>query len=62
MNEFDKDGIQKLSDVYNDDLLPIKDRFNAIKDAGDNYNVFSNIADGKKGTCKFIITTESISE
>lgn len=62
MNEFDRDGIQKLSDVYHDDLLPVKDRFHAIKDAGSNYNVFSDIAEGKSGTCKFIITTESISK
>ena len=60
MNEFDEKGIEKISKVYNDNVLPVKGRFTAIKEASKAYNTFSGIEEGKSGTCKFIFTTEAI--
>lgn len=62
MNTFNNNGIQKLSDTYNQSIIPLQERLNALKDLSDNYGVFSKINPNQKGTCKFIITTESISK
>lgn len=60
MKEFDKDGIQELSEVFNGDIKPLKDRMNAIKDAGESYGIFSDLSEGMTGSVKFVYTTEGI--
>lgn len=62
MNEFNNDGIMKLSDAFNDDLLPVKDKLTAIKDAGEGYQVYTQLGEGQTGSVKFIITTDGISK
>ncbi len=60
MNTFNDDGIEKLSDVYNNDIKSLKDRVTAIKDAGASYQTYTGLGDNKTGSVKFIITTEGI--
>ncbi|MFA9376463.1 MAG: hypothetical protein ACERKZ_06890 [Lachnotalea sp.] len=60
MSKFDDEGITKLSDAYNGDIKPLKDRITAVKDAGDNYGIFSKLNDGMTGSVKFVYTTDGI--
>lgn len=60
MSKFDDEGITTLSDAYNGDIKPLKDRITAVKDAGDNYKIFSDINDGMTGSVKFVYTTDGI--
>ena len=56
----DENGIEKITDLAGGDVKTLLDRVSAIKEAGQSYDSFSGIADGKKGNVKFIIKTEGI--
>jgi putative membrane protein len=60
MTKFDNEGINKLSDAFNGDIKPLKDRINAVKENGDNYKIFSEVKDGTTSSVKFVITTDGI--
>lgn len=60
MKEFDKTGIQKLTDVFDGDIQTLKDRIDAVMDEGDAYKSFSGISDQMDGNVKFIIETAEI--
>lgn len=60
MEEFDEDGIQKLSDALEGDMQEVLDRIDAVLDVGKAYNNFSGIADDMAGSVKFIIETSGI--
>jgi putative membrane protein len=60
MVKFDDEGITELSDSFDGDIKPLKDRVNAVKDAGDNYKIFSSVKDGTTSSVKFIFTTDGI--
>ena len=60
MLTFDEEGIQKLTNLFDDELQPLLDRLSAMKDAGADYNNFSGLADGKSGSVKFIVKTAPV--
>lgn len=60
MIKFDNKGINKIDEIVNDDLLSLKDRFEALTEASRDYSSFSGIADSMEGAVKFIYETEAI--
>ena len=60
MEEFDSEGIKKIADAYNGDVKKLLDRLDAVIDAGNNYEIFSQVKDGTNGSVKFIIKTDSV--
>lgn len=60
VSKFSREGIQKLNDVYEDDVKTLIDRVKALADAGKEYNNFSGIGKGMEGDVKFVIETESV--
>ena len=60
MNEFKTEAIDKLMDLYHDDLEGLMDRFDAIIDAGRGYNSFTGLTDNMEGNVKFVYRTEGI--
>ena len=60
MEEFDKEGIQKLGDLAGEDLENVLHNVKAVKKADEAYQSFGGIKDGQKGEVKFIIETKEI--
>ena len=60
MVQFNEEGINKILDAYNGDLKPFTDKFQAVIDAGEEYQTYSAIADGQTGSVKFIYKLASI--
>lgn len=60
VDTFDEKGMDKLSDLAGDDLKDVIVRVKALQKIDKNYKNFGGIADGKKGSVKFIIETEKI--
>ncbi len=60
MAEFDKEGIQKLNDVFNGDLQTVLDRLKAVEDADKSYTAFDGASQDMNGKVKFIIETAGI--
>ena len=58
MVEFNKEGISKLTSVFNSDLDMINGRIKAISDAGKAYTSFGGALDTEKSSVKFIIESE----
>lgn len=58
MVEFNKEGISKLTSVFNSDLDMINGRIKAISDAGKAYTSFGGALDTEKSNVKFIIESE----
>jgi len=61
MAEFDREGIRKIADIVNKDMVSITDRITALENASDDYKSFSGLSDSMDGTVKFIIETAEIS-
>jgi putative membrane protein len=62
MNQFKTTGIDKIAAVYNNNFKNLASKLNAIKKASEDYNNFSGIEPGMKGSVNFIIETDSISK
>ncbi len=60
MIQFDEEGIQKLLDAYNGDVKELLSRLEAVVEAGKEYQTFTKVADGTKGSVKFVLRTEGI--
>lgn len=60
MAEFDREGIRKIADIVNKDMVSITDRITALENASDDYKSFSGLSDSMDGTVKFIIETAEI--
>lgn len=60
MKAFDKDGIQKLSDLGGQDLKNMVIRLQALQKADQAYTNYSGLAEGTNGSVKFIIETDSV--
>lgn len=60
LGEFDEEGIGKITDVIDNDLLPFTDRLDAIAQAGKDYDNFAGITEGTKGSVKFVFETDAI--
>ena len=62
MVQFDEEGIQKLLDAYNGDVKELLSKLEAVAEAGKGYQTFTKVADGTKGSVKFILRTEELKE
>ena len=60
MAKFDAEGIQKLVDAYNGDAKELLNKLTAVVNAGKDYQTFTKVSDGTKGTVKFILRTEAV--
>lgn len=60
MTEFNHDGIEKIKDIYDNDIKGLIDRIKAIRQVGMDYKSFSGVTGGMDGEVKFIIETEAI--
>ncbi|MFA9466756.1 MAG: hypothetical protein ACERKN_21050 [Velocimicrobium sp.] len=60
MKEFNDEGIMKLYNLVNDDIIGMFDRLDAISQAGANYNSFTGIDNSMDGTVRFIMETNEI--
>lgn len=60
MIQFDEEGIQKLLDAYNGDIKELLSKLEAVVEAGKEYQTFTKVADGTKGSVKFVLRTEGI--
>ena len=62
MAEFDEDGIQKLSALFQDDAQDLLDRLRALQEYSREYTSYSGASDAMPSQVRFIIRTESIGE
>lgn len=60
MSQFDREGIQEINKMYEDDFVALKDHLQALLDISKEYTNFSGIGDGMDGEVKFIIETAEI--
>lgn len=60
MAEFDEEAIGKIADAYNGDVKVLLERLEAVVEAGEEYGIFTQTADGVKGSVKFVWETASI--
>ena len=59
MQKFDSEGIQKLADVFGNDLPSVIDRLDAIVDAGADYTSFTG-SGNSNDSVKFVIKTSEV--
>lgn len=60
MAKFDREGIEKLVNAYNGDAKTLLNKLTAVVNAGKDYQTFTKVADGTKGTVKFILRTDAV--
>ena len=60
MNKFNRKGIKKLNNLYEDDIKEVLDRLDAVIEVGKDYKNFSGLNKGMDGEVKFIIETEAV--
>lgn len=60
MIRFDEEGINKLTELFGDDVQEVLDRIDAVKTAGSNYNTFTKLLEGTDGSVRFIYKTDAV--
>lgn len=60
MNKFDKDGIEKISNLVNGDVRNIEGRIRAITKLSNDYQTMDNRIDGTNGNSKIIMVIDEI--
>lgn len=60
LKEFDKNGVQKLSDAVNGDIASLVKRLRSTIEVSKKYVSFSGISDDMDGEVKFLYRTETI--
>lgn len=60
LKTFQQEAVQKIVDLYNDDITDLVDRTKALVKAGKAYDNFSGKAEGAPGKVKFIYESASI--
>lgn len=58
--QFNEEGIEEIVNAYQGDIQPLLDRLQAVLDAGEEYQSYTDIADGVEGSVKFIIKTDAV--
>lgn len=58
--QFNEEGIQKIVNAYNGDIKDLVDRVQSVIDAGEDYQTYTDIADGVNGSVKFVYKTAAI--
>ena len=62
MTKFKQEAVDKIMNIYRDDIKELMNKLSAVTSASGKYNNFSGIADGTDGEVKFIYETEGISK
>lgn len=60
MIQFDKEGIEKMVDLVNENAKGVLDRAEQLVDLGNEYQSFTKKAKGTSGTVKFMMETEEV--
>lgn len=60
LREFRDEGLSELTDMADDDLAALVTRIRALREADLLYDNFGGIADGRTGSVRFVIETDSI--
>ena len=60
MAKFDEEGVQKITEIFGDELQNLLDRLNAVADADSAYKAFDGQNENENGKVKFIIETAGI--
>ncbi len=60
MKQFDKEGIQEIEKMYQEDFLGMKHRLSALIDCAKEYNEYSGNEEELEGGVRFIIETEGV--
>lgn len=60
MSTFDKDGIAKIKETYDDKVVNLLDNLDAVRNASKEYQTFSGLGKGMDGKVKFIYETSAI--
>ena len=60
MDEFNRKGIKKINNLYEDDVQDALDRLDAIIKAGKEYKSFSGLKRGMDGEVKFVIESDPV--
>lgn len=60
IKQFSEEGIEKLVNTYNGDIKELAGKVQAALDAGESYQVFTDLANGANGSVKFIYKLGSI--
>lgn len=60
MSEFKTSGIDKIADVFSEDIENVTSRIDAMMTLGRNYKSFAGIKEDMAGSTKFIIETEGV--
>lgn len=62
MAQYKSEAIDKLTELFDGDLLQITERLKAMTEAGKEYQSFAGIHSNMSGSTKFIIETEGIND
>ncbi|MDE7366532.1 MAG: hypothetical protein K2N24_04155 [Lachnospiraceae bacterium] len=60
LRQFDREGIEKLSKMFGEDLQTMLDKVEALKKADEGYMNYSGMEEGKTGSVVFMIETEEL--
>ncbi|MBP3867386.1 MAG: hypothetical protein J6D25_06200, partial [Eggerthellaceae bacterium] len=60
LQQFNDQGISKITDAIDNKLVKLGNRFTAVTDAGGMYKNFAGITDGTEGSVKFVFETDAI--
>jgi putative membrane protein len=60
MAEFQEEGIDKLCDLYWDNIPLLVERLQALQKLGQDYSSYSGLATGTEGSVKFLFRSEAI--
>lgn len=59
MEEFREEGIEKLVNLYRDNIPLLIHRLEALQELGQGYNSFAGVPEGTDGSVRFVIRTEN---
>lgn len=60
LQQFNDQGISKITDAIDNKLVKLGNRFTAVTGAGGMYKNFAGITDGTEGSVKFVFETDAI--
>lgn len=62
LTALDDEGMQKLADAVNNDLMPLVETVRGLLEASDEYTTFSGLDDGMQGRVRFIYRTDTVTQ
>lgn len=62
MSKFDKEGIEKIYQLVNEDVKDLQTRLEKLQDLAEEYNTFTMLNENANGRVKFIMMIDSLSK